>query len=87
MLNLYKNKMMNNLEKYDQVFKESFSLSDSDLNESLTYQSISQWDSVGHMNLIVLIEEEFNIMLDTLDIIDFSSYQKGIEILKKYGIE
>ena len=33
------------------------------------------------------IEEEFKITLETDDIIDFSSFQKGIEILKKYKVE
>ncbi len=32
------------------------------------------------------LEEAFNIELETDDIIDFSSFEKGIEILKKYGI-
>ena len=37
--------------------------------------------------MVTMLEETFDIMLDTDDIIDFSSYEKGIEILKKYGIE
>lgn len=78
---------MNNLEKYNQVFKESFSLTDVDLNDKLTYQSISQWDSVGHMSLVSLLEETFDIMIDIDDIIGFSSYSEGINILNKYGID
>ena len=39
------------------------------------------------MSLVAEIEDAFDIMLDTDDIIDFNSYQKGIEILKKYDIE
>jgi acyl carrier protein len=74
------------IDQYNKVFKEAFGL-EVDSLVSLEYQSISAWDSVGHMNLIMRIEEEFNIMMETLDIIDFSSYQKGIELLKKYGVE
>lgn len=48
---------------------------------------IEAWDSVGHMGLIAALEEAFGIMLDTDDIIDLSSFEKGQEILKKYNIE
>ena len=78
---------MNNKIKYDNVFLESFSISAEMLNDDLEYQSISAWDSVGHMGMIAGLEEMFDIMLETDDIIDFSSYKVGIEILKKYGVE
>ena len=55
--------------------------------KTLEYQSIETWDSVGHMSLIVSIEEEFGISFEMDDILDFSSYSKGIEILRKYLVE
>lgn len=48
----------------------------------MKYQDIEAWDSVGHMSLIAAIEEAFDIMMDTDDIIDLSSYEKGKEILE-----
>ena len=54
---------------------------------NLKYQSIDEWDSVGHMGLIAEIEEAFGIELEMDDVIDFSSYVKGKEILKKYNVE
>jgi hypothetical protein len=77
---------MNNIEKYNNVFLKEFSLNTKELF-GLKYQGISSWDSVGHMNLVASIEEEFDIMLDTDDIVEFSSYEKGIEILAKYEIK
>lgn len=77
---------MNNLEKYNQAFITGLSLSEDQLNENLKYQDIEAWDSVGHMNLIAELEDAFDIMMDTDDIIDFSSYEKGKEILAKYDI-
>jgi len=77
---------MKNKEKYDQAFIDIFEIDEKQL-ENLTYQSITAWDSVGHMSLVAALEESFDIMLDTDDIIDFSSYEKGKEILKKYDIE
>ena len=78
---------MSNLQKYNQVFTESLEIDTSQLGESLTYQSIETWDSVGHMQLVSALEDAFDIMLDTDDIIDLSSYPLGIEILKKYDIQ
>ena len=77
---------MNHLSLYNSLFIESFSCDESFLGEELVYQSIPAWDSVGHMTLIAEIEEKFNITIEIDDIIDFSSYYKGIEILKKYGV-
>lgn len=77
---------MTNLEKYNKAFMESFEIDESQL-PGLEYQGIATWDSVGHMALIAALEGAFDIMMDTDDIIDFSSYEKGKEILKKYDIE
>ncbi len=77
---------MTNKEKYDQVFIESFSLTTDQLNESMVYQSVQQWDSIGHMGMVAALEDAFDIMLETDDIIDFGSYIKGIEILAKYDV-
>ena len=77
---------MTNKEKYDQVFIESFSVTADQLNESLVYQSVQLWDSIGHMGMVAALEDAFDIMLETDDIIDFGSYLKGIDILAKYDV-
>ena len=76
---------MNNIELYNNAFKEAFGIEEAEL-AGLEYQAIAAWDSIGHMNLISNLEEKFDIMLDTDDIIDFSSYEKGKELLAKYEI-
>jgi acyl carrier protein len=77
---------MSILEKYKLSFKDSLSLKDEDVNEKLEYNGVPEWDSIGHMTLMSKLEEEFNISLETDDIVDFSSFKKGIEILKKYNV-
>jgi len=78
---------MNNKQKYNQVFIESFSIDESALGDNLEYNTIPTWDSIGHMAMTAALEEAFNIAMETDDIIDFSSYKKGFEILAKYGVE
>jgi len=77
--------MNNNLVVYNSVFIESFGINQDQLID-LKYQDISEWDSVGHMGLMGSLEEAFKIEMEIDDIIDFSSYKKGMEILLKYNI-
>ena len=78
---------MENKKKYDDVFISSFSVKSDQLTSSLEYNSIPEWDSVGHMGMIAALEEAFDIVFEMDDIIDFSSYEVGKELLKKYDIE
>ena len=76
---------MTNYEKYVSVFVNSFSVSEEEAVK-LEYQGISDWDSVGHMGLIAAIEDAFDIMMDTDDIIDFSSFEKEKKSLPRITI-
>lgn len=77
---------MTNLEKYNNAFVEALNVSEDQL-AGLKYTDVPGWDSVGHMGLIAMLEDAFGIMMDTDDIIDLSSYEKGKLILKKYNVE
>ena len=73
--------------KYSEIFKTALNVGDDKVNENLKYNEIDEWDSIGHMTLMAALEEEYKISLKTDDIVDFSSFKKGIEILKKYNIK
>ena len=77
---------MSSLKKYSEIFKNSLNISADKVNGNLKYNEIDEWDSIGQMTLMAALEEEFKISLETDDIVDFSSFKKGIEILKKYNI-
>lgn len=77
---------MSNIQIYKKVFSETLSVKEDKL-EKLSYNDIPEWDSIGHMTLMSNLEEKFSISLETDDIVDFSSFSKGKEILKKYKIE
>lgn len=78
---------MSNREKYDNAFIESFGINKEQLNTELKYQSIPEWDSVGHMSLIAALEDAFDIMMEMDDIVDFGSYETGVDTLKKYSVD
>jgi len=79
--------MSNNEKIYMGCFVKSLSIKKEKINKKLKYNDIPEWDSIGHMTLISSLEEVFNISIDTDDIVDFSSYEKGKKILKKYKID
>lgn len=74
------------MDKYKKIFQESLNIDDKDFTEGLKYNDIPEWDSIGHMTLIAALEENYNISIETDDIVDFSSFNKGKEILNKYKV-
>ena len=78
---------MTNLEKFESAILNSLEIPNEVLSDTLEYNSIPEWDSVGHMSLVGDLEEVFDIMVDTDDIIAMSSIGEIKIILKKYDIE
>ena len=78
---------MSNKQKYQDIFIKSLSIDSKKFDENIKYNEIPEWDSIGHMTLISGLEEGFNVSMETDDIVDLSSFKKGIEILKKYNIK
>ena len=77
--------MVDKNNKLKKVFAESLSIAIEKVVDELEYNTISEWDSIGHMSLIAAIEDEFDIMMETDDIIDMSTFKKAKEILNKYN--
>ena len=77
---------MSTIDQYNRSFIDTFSVQVEMLHD-LKYQDVPDWDSVGHMSLMSILEDEFKIEMDIDDIIDFSSYETGKVILRKYGVE
>ena len=77
---------MSNQEKLVNSFMNALGVDESIVVDTLEYNTIPQWDSVAHMALIAALEDAFEIMMDTDDIIDMSSVGKAKEILTKYDI-
>lgn len=77
---------MTNKEKLDDIFKEVFSVTGTEL-VGLDKNSVDIWDSVHQLSLTSAIEDKFDIMLDAEDILDLTSYNNAVDILKKYEIE
>ncbi|AVZ84743.1 acyl carrier protein [Acinetobacter sp. WCHA45] len=70
--------------KLQKIFAETIGISIDKIADDLKYSSIPEWDSITHMTLIAVIEQEFDIMIDAEDVIDMNSFAKAKEIVAKY---
>ena len=78
---------MNNLKRYNNVFFSVFDIKEEEvLKNDFSVDSVDNWDSITQLSLVTEMEEEFDIMFDTEDILELRSYEIGKEILKKYDI-
>jgi acyl carrier protein len=75
-----------NAEKLRECFSRSLGIDAGRVTDDLAYNTLKEWDSVGHMALIVEIEGAFDVMLDTDDILGMSTVAKAREILTRYGV-
>jgi acyl carrier protein len=78
---------MDNLKKYKNVFCSVFNVPENVLNEAFTFHDVEEWNSIAHFTLISELEDTFDVMFDTEDILHYRSFLNGIEILKRYGVE
>ncbi len=78
---------MNNLEKYNQAFISVFNVNETVLGADFEVGKVKKWDSIMHLSLCTEIEDAFDIMFDSEDMLDLKSYNKGLEILAKYDIQ
>lgn len=79
---------MTNLEKYNDILKRDLKVTDADLNdERLKYNRTPNWDSVGHVEMVADMEEAFGIQFETVDIMAFSNYTAGLNILRDLGVD
>lgn len=68
------------------LFTDALDLPPDTRFEQLSYRSLPQWDSVAHMRLVARLEAEFDLMLDTDEVIDMSSFTVCKEILARHGV-
>ncbi len=78
---------MTNNQIYKKVFTNIFNVDENDLNVSFNFADVEDWNSLTHLTLISELEDSFDVMFETDDILNFGGYENGIKILKKYGVE
>ncbi len=61
-----------------------FSLDESEIGESSAIDTVEKWDSLQHVNLLMALEQEFDITFDIDDAASMISYPEACETLARY---
>ena len=77
---------MSKIEKLKEAFVEGLEIPIEEV-ESATMESVDKWDSIGQMSLVAIIEDAFGIEFEPEEVMRFTSFTAGVDILKAHGIE
>ncbi len=77
---------MSNIEKLKEAFVEGLELPMEEV-ETATMESVEKWDSIGQMSLVAIIEDAFGIEFEPDEVMQFTSFEAGKNILKNHNIE
>ncbi len=55
------------------LIAKSLKISADQVTDDLSYESIEQWDSLGHVNLMLSIESEYDVEIDEDTMIELTS--------------
>lgn len=79
---------MTNLEKLNRILEEVLSIKNMDeVDDSFGPDNIEDWDSLTHFDLVVQLEERFEISVAVQDVSRMYSIGDIKITLKKYGVE
>lgn len=77
---------MSNIEKLKEAFVEGLEIPMEEV-EMATMEGVDKWDSIGQMSLVAIIEDAFGIEFEPDEVMQFTSFEAGKEILKNHNIE
>jgi len=70
-------------ERLRKIMADVFLLDVNEIDVNSSPDSIPQWDSIGHLNLVTAIEEEFGIKIDDEQITQMLNFKLVAEIEKE----
>lgn len=78
---------LSQLEKFNELVCQIFGIDEADLTDDTNPDVVDDWDSVTHMDLMALFEEEWDISLDVEEITEMTTIGLMKEIIRKHGVE
>jgi acyl carrier protein len=67
------------------LLAEAFRIPPAEISPDLAFGDLPQWDSMGHMELMMLLEEQFGVEINTETIAELVSVPAIIQYLEKQG--
>ena len=72
-------------ERLNKVFQEVFDDETIEVNDDTTSEDIDDWDSFEHINLIVVVEEEFSIKIPMGKVVTMKNVGEMADIILQLG--
>ncbi|MFC2140719.1 acyl carrier protein [Acidobacteriota bacterium] len=70
-------------DRLEKIIREVFDIEAETIDENWTSDDIPNWDSVGHLNLIMEVEKEFHIKIEIEEMFEVEKLGDIITILNK----
>lgn len=68
-------------EKMNEIFRNVFDDESITLNDETNAEDIEDWDSLEQINLIVAIENEFEMMFDMAEVADLANVGEMVDLI------
>ena len=72
--------------RVEEVVARVFSLDPSEITDQSSKDTITEWDSMGHLSLITGLEEHFKVSLAIADAMAMTNVGQIKRVLKDYGV-
>lgn len=70
-----------------EIFRDVLEIDDLALTPELSFRDIEEWDSFNHLNIIIAIEEQFQIQFKPEEIESITSVQDLVSLMKRCGFD
>ena len=70
----------------EEIVGRVFGVEADGLDATSSPETVEGWDSMGHLNLIAAVEQDFNVSIDIGDVMEMVSIKRIREILLDYGV-
>lgn len=71
-------------ERVKEVMAGMFDIAETEIGASSSIETVENWDSLRHVNLIMALEQEFGVTMDTEDAIEMTSFTAVCDALGRY---
>lgn len=68
---------------FDEVFRKALGLDDDTDLSTVAYGETAEWDSVGHLELVLALEDAYGISIDGADVLETADYQRLKTLLRE----
>lgn len=74
------------LSKLNKLIADTLKIDESLVNDDASMQTLPQWDSLAHMNLVAALESQFSVRFEPEDLLSMVSVQEILNALARFGV-